>query len=309
MTTGAAIGRNFDQKLLETSGKVDEDDLLDALEEAEKAQLVSSTTSGRDVRYTFAHELIRQTLIENLSLPRRQRLHLRIAGALEELHGGAPDKVASTLAHHFYQAGAAADDYTTLRYLMLAADHAQQSAAFEDALEHLERALSFEEDLGTRQRADLLARRGRACRSLGCPDETLRDWRAAVDAYEGQNAGAELARVCCDAAFIMSYQSRPEDALELCERGLAEAGDLSPAWRPPRGSSGTWRTPTFRPRSASPRRSRTRSPSRRSAAPGPGCCCSGVLLATKKERTTCWKRRSPSTASSACRSTWRWPGK
>ena len=231
LTTGAVIGRNFDLQLLEAAGKGDEEDLLDALEEAERAQLVSSTTSGRDIRYTFAHELIRQTLIENLSLPRRQRLHLRIAGALEELHGGAPDKVASTLAHHFYQAGAAADDETTLRYLILAADHAQESAAFEEALEHLDRALSFEEDLATRQRADLLARRGRAFRSLGRPDETLRDWRAAVDAYTGQNAGAELARVCCDAAFMVSYQGRSEDALELCERGLAEAGDLEPAWR------------------------------------------------------------------------------
>jgi len=231
LTTGAVIGRHFDLRLLEASGKVDEDDLLDALEEAEKAQLVSSTTSGRDVRYTFAHELIRQTLIENLSLPRRQRLHLRIAGALEELHGGAPDKQASTLAHHFYQAGAAADDETTLRYLTLAADHAQASAAFEEALEHLERALSFEEDLGTRQRADLLGRRGRTFRSLGRPDETLRDWRAAIDAYTGQDAGGDLARVCRDAAFVLSYQGRPGDALELCERGLVEAGDLAAAER------------------------------------------------------------------------------
>ena len=231
LTTGAVIGRHFDLRLLEASGKIDEDDLLDALEEAEQAQLVSSTSSRRDVRYTFAHELIRQTLIENLSLPRRQRLHLRIAAALEELHGGAPDKVASTLAHHFYQAGAAADDETTLRYLTLAADRAQHSAAFEEALEHLDRALSFEEDLGPRQRADLLARRGRAFRSLGRPDEALRDWRAAVDAYAGQTAGADLARVCWDAAFLVSYQGRAGEALELCERGLAEAGDLAPAER------------------------------------------------------------------------------
>ncbi len=228
LTTGAVIGRHFDLRLLEAAGKVDEDDLLDALEAAEAAQLISSTTSGRDVRYTFAHELIRQTLVENLSLPRRQRLHLRIAIALEELHAAAPEKVASNLAHHFYQAGAAADDETTLRYLMLAGDQALASAAFEEAVEHLDRALSFEEGLEPRQRADLLARRGQAFRSLGQPDEALRDWLAASDAYAEQGADAELARVCLDAAFVLSYQGRAAEALEVCEQGLEAAGDRAP---------------------------------------------------------------------------------
>ena len=229
LTTGAIIGRHFDLRLLEAAGKVDEDDLLDALESAERAQLISSTTSGRDVRYTFAHELIRQTLVENLSLPRRQRLHLRIANALEGLHAAGPEKAASNLAHHFYQAGAAADDETTLRYLVLAGDQALASTAFEEALEHLDRALSFEDGLGSRQRADLLARRGRAFRSLGRPDETLRDWQAAIDGYAGQDAGADLARVCRDAAFLLSYQGRATEALEVCERGLAGVGDQAPA--------------------------------------------------------------------------------
>ena len=228
LTTGAVIGRHFDLRLLEAAGKVDEDDLLDALEAAEAAQLVSSATCGRDVRYTFAHELIRQTLVENLSLPRRQRLHLRIANALEALHSAAPEKAAPTLAHHFYQAGAAADDETTLRYLTLAAGQALESAAFEEALEHLDRALSFEEGLGSRQRTDLLVRRGRAFRSLGRPEETLRDWRAAADAYAGQDAGADLARVCLDAAFVLSYQGRPSEALEVCEQGLAGVGEQAP---------------------------------------------------------------------------------
>ena len=124
LATGAVIGRHFHLTLVEAAGGVKGDDLLDALEAAERAQRVSSATSGRDVRYTFAHELIRQTLVENLSLPRRQRLHLRIATALEELHGASPEKVASSLAHHFYQAGAAADDQKALRYLTLAGEQA-----------------------------------------------------------------------------------------------------------------------------------------------------------------------------------------
>ena len=117
----------------------------------------------------------------------------------------------------------------TLCYLTLAADQALESAAFEEAHGHLDRALAFEEGLGARQRADLLARRGRAFRSLGRPEETLRDWRAAADAYAGQDAGVDLARVCRDAAFVLSFQGRASEALEVCEQGLAGVGEQAPA--------------------------------------------------------------------------------
>ena len=38
-------------------------------------------------RYQFAHVLIQHTLIEELSLTRRVRLHAQIAQSLEELYG------------------------------------------------------------------------------------------------------------------------------------------------------------------------------------------------------------------------------
>jgi len=66
-------------------------------------------TGIRDARYEFVHELIRATLVQGLSLPRRQRLHLKIADALERLRAASLASHASVLAHHLYQAGAAAD--------------------------------------------------------------------------------------------------------------------------------------------------------------------------------------------------------
>ena len=78
LTVAAVIGRIFDLRVLEAAAAdLDTEDLLDALEEAEQARLISSAARGREVRYLFAHELIRQTLAEKLSLPRRQRLHAR----------------------------------------------------------------------------------------------------------------------------------------------------------------------------------------------------------------------------------------
>ena len=67
------------------------------------------------------HELIRQTLADNLSLPRRQRVHARVAGAIERVHAAAVKKQASQIAHHLDQVGLAADPEKTLRHLGSAA--------------------------------------------------------------------------------------------------------------------------------------------------------------------------------------------
>ena len=73
--------------------------VLDAIEEAERAHLVTPHGGGRDAQYMFVHELIRQTLADALSMPRRQRLHGRIALAMETLY-------AATLTKHVSDAGA-----------------------------------------------------------------------------------------------------------------------------------------------------------------------------------------------------------
>ena len=98
-----------------------DDDVLDAIEEAERAQLVAAEASQRTARYGFVHELIRTTLIGTLSLPRRQRLHLKIADALERLRAASLDSHASVLAHHLYQAGAVADTDRTAAQSLLRA--------------------------------------------------------------------------------------------------------------------------------------------------------------------------------------------
>lgn len=94
-------------------------------------------------RYEFVHELIRTTLVNGLSLPRRQRLHLKIADALERLRAGSLDSHASVLAHHLYQAGAAADVQRTAKALALAGRRALESGAFEEALETCEQLIGL----------------------------------------------------------------------------------------------------------------------------------------------------------------------
>ena len=79
LTTAAVIGRSFSLPLLEDVESGQPDAALEAVEEAERAHLVVAEHAGRETRYRFVHELIRQTLAQALSLPRRQRLHARIS--------------------------------------------------------------------------------------------------------------------------------------------------------------------------------------------------------------------------------------
>ena len=105
LTAAAVIGRSFPLMLLEALGDAEGDALLTALEDAEAAKLIQTVSSGREVRWEFAHGLIRQTLESGLSLPRRQRAHLRVAEATERIYGTAIDRHAPDLAHHLISSG------------------------------------------------------------------------------------------------------------------------------------------------------------------------------------------------------------
>ncbi len=224
------IGRNFDLAVLEPAAGIDPDTLLDALEEAEGAQLITSATSGRDATYTFSHELIRQTLHGNLSLPRRQRLHLRIANAVESTRGDDTEPGAALLAHHLFQAGSIADAAKTLGYLSTAGRQALAAAAFEEAVAHFTSALTLER-LDGKVRADLLYARGRALRSLAQADDAIADWEEALTGYEALGDAAGMARTVWDLGWTFIWHDRAADGLAVAERTERVVPDQTTAER------------------------------------------------------------------------------
>jgi len=225
LTTAAVIGHGFSFELLEVLSEVEADVLLDAVDEGERAHLIASASDGREARFTFAHELIRQTLLSGLSLPRRQRMHLRVAEAMERVYARALEERAADLAHHLYQAGSAADPQKTAHYLALAAERAFGAAAFEDALRHYESALSLQPADDREGRADLLHKRGMTQRSLGRWEEALADWREALTAYEELGDAEAVGNVCADITIQLLWGARYVEALEMSRRGLTALGE------------------------------------------------------------------------------------
>jgi tetratricopeptide (TPR) repeat protein len=139
----AVIGRSFTFDLLEASTAMDADSLLDCVEEAEKSGLIFSTLGYPEASFQFSHELIRQTVLGDISAPRQQRLHLNVVNGIERIHAGALDDQAADLAHHLWQAGRVADPDKTIHYLALAAQRALKQSAYDAALRHFQNALEL----------------------------------------------------------------------------------------------------------------------------------------------------------------------
>ncbi len=152
----SVIGPRFEYAVLARMVEITDDELSRALEAALVTALIVETTDESGAIYAFAHALVRQVLYEELSLPRRQRLHLKAGDALAAVHTKEPPLGA--IATHYRAAGAAADAQKAIDYSLFAGQQAAGVYAFEEALKHLDAAyeLMRDQDADPQVRARLL---------------------------------------------------------------------------------------------------------------------------------------------------------
>ena len=231
LTVAAVVGRTFDYRLVERVEEVSPDELLDAVDEAEQAGLITEAGREGDVHFMFVHELIRQTLLSTVALPRRQRFHLRVAEAMESLYADSLDERAGELAHHFYQAGAAADPAKTIKYMRKAGDRALDGAAFEDGLRYFEEAMKLANDDSSEDYAELLYGLGRAQRSLGRLDEAVATWREALAAFDRLGRVDRFGLVAGEMGVELGWAARWNESVEAASQALGALGDDAGAER------------------------------------------------------------------------------
>ena len=167
LTAASAMTGGFTWDEIRAITDQQDDGLLDALDEALGAQVLRETAPSA---YDFTHALIRHTLYEELSTPRRVLLHRQIGDVLERLYADDVEPHLAELAHHFHEAAPGGDLAKAIHYLRRAGDRCVRQLAYDEAVAHYERAAEFEaEDRGRCELllalADALARAGMRTRA------------------------------------------------------------------------------------------------------------------------------------------------
>ncbi len=134
----AVIGRDFEQELVWRVADMQPEQLMTAATEAIAERLV---TDLGDRHYSFAHALVRDTLYEEISPPKRSALHERAGLAIEAICGGNVDERLGELAHHFLEAAPRGDLAKAIDYAQRAGEQDMDQLAYEDAVDVYGRAL------------------------------------------------------------------------------------------------------------------------------------------------------------------------
>jgi eukaryotic-like serine/threonine-protein kinase len=227
LVLAAVLGREFALDALARMGDVSEEPLLDVLDEAMAARVVSDVPGVAD-RLRFDHVLIRDTLYEGLASARRVRLHGLAVKALEELYGEEPGPHLAELAHH---AVAASDFARARRYAWRAGDRALTLLAYEEAARWYRTALDALDGADARDeqaRCELLLWLGEAEMRAGNAPAAKTAYLDAAAVARHRGLPRELARAAAGyGGRIVWARAGDDDRLvPLLEEGLAAiAGD------------------------------------------------------------------------------------
>jgi DNA-binding CsgD family transcriptional regulator len=216
----AILGREFDFITLRYAAHLDEEALIQYLESAVQAQIITEVRSERSAvpRFGFVHVLIPTTLRESIIHVRRRRYHLQAAQAIESVR---PNDY-EALAYHYVEAGEAE---RARAFYRLAGDRARQAAPA-DAARFYRAALDQWQDEDLAGKAEITAQLGYTLEWIGDSSGALHCFEEAYvlfDQLKNHNQSGEMQRMIgcmywegADHARSMQHH---QQALAILEQG------------------------------------------------------------------------------------------
>ncbi len=211
----AVLGQRFEFRVLAEASELGEEALSNALEPAEKAQLVSEVSPASGGAFRFSHALVPAALREGMTGLQRRKLNRRALAALEKLHS----QEYATLAYHADEAG---EMESALGYYQRAADRARMLYANEDAIRLYDRALALASE-GTAVACDLRLARARVHDLRGDREPQFLDLEAAQAGAERLGDVGRRAEVTLARAQYAEDTSDYEGAVRLAQETQALA--------------------------------------------------------------------------------------
>lgn len=236
LTIASVLGREFILEALESLCELSTDQLLDCLEEAVAARIITEIPSVVG-HYRFSHALIRETLYGELSTHRRVRLHRRISEALESLYSNELEAHLPELAFHFFQAAPGGEVDKAIHYAIRAAKRATGLLAYEEAAIQYERALQALDLKDDREQdvCELLLDLGEAHMKAGNTDKGRENFMSAARLAKKIGAPKQLARAAlgigAGATAGTSYGKVDQVHVDLIEESLSALGQGDSAMR------------------------------------------------------------------------------
>ncbi len=235
LTLASLLGREFTLDALAGLAELSGDELLDVLDEAVEARVLAPV-SGSPGRLRFGHALIRQTLYDRLTTPRRIQLHRRAGEVLESLYFDDPEPHLSELAYHFFESAVGGDVEKALDYAKRAGERALKQLAFEEAARFFRlalQALDLRQRGDAGQRCELLLKIGDALARSGNTPEAKDTFAAAADLARDSGLRPELARAALGYGGRSPWLRAGGDQrlVALLEEALATLGDEEPLLR------------------------------------------------------------------------------
>ncbi|GAA2863704.1 BTAD domain-containing putative transcriptional regulator [Streptosporangium fragile] len=159
LRTAAVIGRDFDPAIV---AEICRGEAYDLLDQAAQAGLLIP----RDGRMTFAHDLVRETLVRDIPPLRKAMIHREVMAALS----ARPGSDVAVIAHHAVEAGPAAYGEAA-RWAQEAAEQASLRLAYEEAARWWGAAINAHDVSGgdAVDHVELLLRQVRALLEAGDP--------------------------------------------------------------------------------------------------------------------------------------------
>jgi DNA polymerase III delta prime subunit len=196
LRVAAVVGREFHFRVLERTSGLGVARLLDVLAETADAGVISEDPAVPR-RYAFVHELVRETLYDDMAPAKRLELHRTIGAVLEELYRNDLDPHLSEIANHLAVAAPVGDVSAAIEYLLRAGDRAADLLAYEEAGLHYQRALGLlgaAEEASREERCELLLRLGDARWRAGDTRAARASFEEAADLARRLGDGEALAR-------------------------------------------------------------------------------------------------------------------